>query len=209
MNNLKEQASHIKSSGGDGSKQKDVSIRIRDIVQSLKEVETEKGFNADLAMSLIAEGESRRQKEKQEEAASMVEDKSTASPQPAPTDDDEEDSSDLLNSIFEDSTPSSPPRSTQTPPTRILSLPITNWTGKTPKQLLQEWISRNARGATMKYYRIEDAATGIRAGVRFTGGNGKVEVNGQQVEMDVGERVEKGREAEEFVAVSLYGVRCA
>ncbi|KAJ3283110.1 ATP-dependent RNA helicase dhx29, partial [Borealophlyctis nickersoniae] len=125
--------------------------------------------------------------------------------------DEQDDDGGFLGAMFTDppptsTSPSQPPASTSTttPAPTIRDMSVTKWTGRTPKQLLQDWTSKNARGARISYFSIKGGA-GDRAGVRFSGGKGKVAVDAVVVEMDAGERVKGRKDAEEFVATkALY-----
>ncbi|TPX54512.1 hypothetical protein PhCBS80983_g05892 [Powellomyces hirtus] len=199
----------VAKAGGDTDKQKELEKSMRGVRNGLKQAASQKKYKADQAQKIIDANKVNRPPIPTVAKVAPVEARESTLKTPASASDTEIDMLPDLNALFDES----PPDTSSALPkaalrTRILSLPIaSNWTGKTPKQLLQEWVSRKSRGTNIKYYRIQDQTAGLRAGVCFTGGTGKVIENGMCIEMDPADRVEKWKEGEECAAaVALYAL---
>ncbi|KAJ3154408.1 ATP-dependent RNA helicase dhx29 [Geranomyces variabilis] len=187
---LKHQSALAKAAG-DMSTKKELQAKIRTVRDRMEAAETEPGYKEKEAADLIATGRVER--------VPVPKKLPPATPPVAVIDNETQD---VLNAIFDDI---SPPASTPGPkqPARKLDLPIPkDWTGKTPKQLLQEWINRKARGTVITYYETPSPRGSFRAGVRFSG-SGKVVL--EPVEPEALYHTEKKREAEELAATAaLY-----
>ncbi|KAJ3167494.1 ATP-dependent RNA helicase dhx29 [Geranomyces variabilis] len=194
LDQLKHQSAVAKVEGATVTR-KELQGDIRTVRESMEAAETEPGYKEKEAADLIAAGRVER--------APVPKKLPPITPPVAVTEDVE--TQDLLNTIFDDIAPPAPTTGPKKP-ARKLALPIPkDWTGKTPKQLLQEWINRKARGTAITYYEIPSPRGGFRAGVRFSGGKGKVVL--EAAEPDASYHAEKKREAEELAATTaLYKV---
>ncbi|KAJ3036814.1 ATP-dependent RNA helicase dhx29 [Rhizophlyctis rosea] len=187
----------------DNLREKELNSSLQSIRRKLSEIEVDPGFKREEAEKHYLQLQSEREKVIQIESDNQVK------PMGDETSDSKEDDGDgdMLLDLFDapsDPAPTSAPPSSTTTYT-IRSITVGNWTGRTPKQLLQDWISKNARGANITYVPIKDSGRGFRAGLRFSGGKGKEKVDGVSVEMGNEERVETKKDAEEFVAMkALY-----
>ncbi|KAJ3159732.1 ATP-dependent RNA helicase dhx29 [Geranomyces michiganensis] len=190
LDELKHQSALAKAAG-DTSRKKELQVNIRTVREEMLSAESDPQYKEHEAADLITVGRLDRSSAPKAEK-----------PPAAPVVKDED--APFLNMIFDETSPSEPSaRPVQS--TRLVSLPITNWTGKTPKQLLQEWVTRKARGTKIIYFRIQHGSAGIRAGVRFSGGNGKVIEEGTSVDSDPAYCAEKPVEAENLAAATaLY-----
>lgn len=133
-----------------------------------------------------------------EEYTKMVEKESSKPPKkvknaiPNGADDD----MDLSGMFSETNLTSSSPSSTTI---KILEMSISDsWTGKTPKQYLQNWLSKHRKDTKAVYKQINDGKSGFRYKVSL---GGKEPIS---VEMNDVERVGTFREAEHFVSVEKF-----
>ncbi|KAJ3021902.1 ATP-dependent RNA helicase dhx29 [Thoreauomyces humboldtii] len=198
MEEAKYKAADAKAKG-DKNRQKKFELSMRNARDEVKYLETQKGYKHGEAQALIQAGRVERPT-----IIKPVKTELSAIPKPNA----DEDLPDLLNALFDYPGTLSPKATPTSAPTKMWDLIIgQNWTGKTPKQLLQDFVTRKARGTTIKYFKIVDTAAGLRAGVKFGGGTSKLIEDGRTIEMHYVDRTEKIKEAEEFAAMNaLYAL---
>eukprot|EP00842_Homolaphlyctis_polyrhiza_P005474 jgi/Hompol1/5928/HPOL_000993-RA len=124
-------------------------------------------------------------------------------------DDDDDDGFGLqgMESLFDNDNPTESTvggtsNSTTALPIRDMSQP--GWTGPTPTDLLQQWISKNCKGANMIFSPLV-SHRGFRSQLRFSEGKGRVKLAGYQFEMAVDQAVTTKMDSRQFVAtIALY-----
>ncbi|KAI9205267.1 uncharacterized protein BJ171DRAFT_441477 [Polychytrium aggregatum] len=115
-------------------------------------------------------------------------------------DQDEEDGGML--GMFDEDTESAPPGPTTLPPTtKIRDMSVAKWSGHMPKDLLAQWLNKNARGAKASYHLSRDGV-GYASTVRLSGHR---LVEGKSFEM--ADRAAQKDQASHFVSViALYAL---
>ena len=182
------------------------SIQI--IRMKLRDIEQDPFFNSASAGKRYLEMQSKcianRQTQPRGRSLPRVEPAAVADSEPANStcsDSDDDMGLGLLEENVSLSIPAPAPTATSTAYS-VRNVSVGNWTGRTPKQLLQDCISKIAKGARISYFPVQDSGNGFRAGCKFAGGAGTKKVDGVTIDMALDERVGTKRDAEEFVAVS-------
>ncbi|KAL2914415.1 hypothetical protein HK105_205982 [Polyrhizophydium stewartii] len=87
---------------------------------------------------------------------------------------------------------------------RVHDMSQSGWTGPMPVDLLQQWITKNCKGAQMAFSPLE-SHRGFRVALRFSGGKGRVKLDGMRFEIPTDEAVTQKLDARQFVAtMALY-----
>nr|KAJ3422941.1 ATP-dependent RNA helicase dhx29 [Polyrhizophydium stewartii] len=84
---------------------------------------------------------------------------------------------------------------------RVHDMSQSGWTGPMPVDLLQQWITKNCKGAQMAFSPLE-SHRGFRVALRFSGGKGRVKLDGMRFEIPTDEAVTQKLDARQFVAQS-------
>ncbi|KAJ3053929.1 ATP-dependent RNA helicase dhx29, partial [Rhizophlyctis rosea] len=182
---------------------------VQSVRKKLRTIEEDPFFNSADAGKVYLEMQSRRvverQERREERGLERTEPVKVNEGEGQPAADGDSDGDMGLGLLDENESASASAPTAATTMYAVRNVSVGNWTGRTPKQLLQDFVSKNAKGAKISYHSLKDSGRGFRAGCKFAGGKGTKKVDGVTVEMSVEERVETKRDADEFVAMkALY-----
>ncbi|KAK5668207.1 hypothetical protein QVD99_005244 [Batrachochytrium dendrobatidis] len=133
-----------------------------------------------------------------EDIAKDVEKKSDA----AISDDDSSDIGSLMGALFDEEETIKSAIASDVPTSQIvhiLDMSSPGWTGSMPRELLQQWIKKNCKGAEIVFYPLT-CHIGSRFGLRFKHDRGPTNLFNQAFEMDKNEIVGNVADAKQFVA---------